>query len=103
MVRDARLCRAPHHEDSQAQGGQSAACPPFRTALGERWWARRFAPLPTLVLARWFILTSFHEEGPSPGGRPGWAADRSDRCPPKPSGLSYVARSRSALHRDPDG
>src|SRR5215203_3893414 len=48
MVRDARLCRAPHHEDSQAQGGQSEACPPFRTALGERWWARRFAPLPTL-------------------------------------------------------
>jgi hypothetical protein len=33
------------------------------------------APLPTLVLARWFILTSFHEEWPSPGGRPGWAAD----------------------------
>jgi hypothetical protein len=37
------------------------------------WWAR-FA-LPTLVLARWFILTSFHEEWPSPGGRSGWAAD----------------------------
>jgi len=39
----------------------------------QEWWAR-FA-LPTLVLARWCILTLFREEWPSPGGRPGWAAD----------------------------
>src|SRR5260370_7220669 len=38
--------------------------------------ARR-APLPTLVLARSITLASFREEWPSPGGHPGWAADRS--------------------------
>src|SRR5258708_5680392 len=67
-------------------------------------WGRGLrARLPTLVLARSIILASCRGEWPSPGGRPGWAADRSDRCPPKPRGLSSVARSRSALHRDPDG
>src|SRR5882672_7826270 len=50
--------------------------------------ARRVAPLPALVLERSIILASFREEWPSLGGRPGWAADRSDRCPPKPQGLS---------------
>src|SRR6266581_1605038 len=50
-------------------------------------WRARFA-LPALVLERSIILASFREEWPSLGGRRGWAADRSDRCPPKPQGLS---------------
>jgi hypothetical protein len=25
-------------------------CPPFASVIAERWWARRFAPLPTLRL-----------------------------------------------------
>jgi hypothetical protein len=29
-----------------------SACPPFRSAVGDRWWARRYAPLPTLHLHR---------------------------------------------------
>ena len=37
-----------------------------------------------LVLARRVRMAPFREEWPSPGGRPSWAADRSDRCPPKP-------------------
>src|SRR5216683_3670379 len=56
--------------------------------------ARR-APLPTLVLARSITLASFREEWPSLGGHPGWAADRSDRCPPKP--LRAVLRSKIAI------
>jgi hypothetical protein len=44
--------------------------------------------LPALVLERSIILASFREEWPSLGGRSDWAADRSDRCPPKPQGLS---------------
>src|SRR5260221_6149260 len=79
-----RPSRRAHHASANQDGGHACA-------------------LPTLVLARSIILASFREEWPSPGGRPGWAADRSDRCPPKPRGLSSVARSRSALHRDPDG
>jgi hypothetical protein len=61
------------------------------------------ASLPTLVLARIARMGSFREEWPGPGGHPDQAADRSDQCPPKPQGLFFVARSRSALHRDPDG
>jgi hypothetical protein len=41
----------------------------------DRWWARRDAPLPTLVLARWINVVTFREEWPSLGGHPGWAAD----------------------------
>jgi len=63
------------------------------TGLRLKWWARftfvRSAivhanALPTLVLARDVTLALFREEWPSPGGHPSWAADRSDRCPPKP-------------------
>jgi PHB de-polymerase C-terminus len=32
------------------QGGQSEACPPSRSSIGDGWRARRFAPLPTLPL-----------------------------------------------------
>src|ERR1700737_5641476 len=51
--------------------------------------------LPTLVLARSITLASFHEEWPSPGGHPGRAEDRLDRCPPKP--LRAVFRSKIAI------
>src|SRR5437588_4484099 len=52
-----------------------------------------------LVLARRSRLGRFREEWPGPGGRPSQAGRSSDRCPPKPSGLCFVAGSRSALHR----
>src|ERR1700737_4694491 len=54
--------------------------------------------LPTLVLARSITLASFHEEWPSPGGHPGRAADRLDRCPPKP--LRAVFRSKIAIGKE---
>ena len=47
-------------------------------------WARRKRAFAHLVLARRITMASFREEWPSLGGHPGWAADRSDRCPPKP-------------------
>jgi len=81
-------------------GWQSAACPPFPMRSAERWWAR-FA-LPTLVLARSVMLASFREERPNPRCRPGWAAD--DRIATHRSfEAPFVARSRSVLHRDPNG
>src|SRR6185312_1113694 len=44
-----------------------SACPPFAASNVDRRWARRNAPLPTLVLARDVRLGSFPEEWPSPG------------------------------------
>ena len=39
-------------------------------------WARRCAPLPTLVLARISMVDTFRKERSDPGGHPGRTADR---------------------------
>jgi hypothetical protein len=66
---------------------------PITAAKCNRWVSRSLSsgahsrdPLapPILVLARSFIVESFREEWPSPGGHPNWAAVRSDRYPSKP-------------------
>src|SRR4051812_17400647 len=67
----------------QSQGGQSEACPPLQARALDGWHGAS-ALLPTFVLAKRIKVALFREEWPSRGGRRGWAADRSDRCPPKP-------------------
>jgi len=46
-----RRCAAPQDEVWQIREGKAAACPPWRSAIGDRWWARRCAPLPTLRIS----------------------------------------------------
>src|SRR6476620_9893562 len=43
-----RSAHAGYHQNIGLVGGQSVACPPFHSLLDDGWWARRYAPLPTL-------------------------------------------------------
>ncbi len=54
-VRDRSAVQGAREEDrvggsdlSAVLESEAEACPPFKTMLDDRWWARRDAPLPTL-------------------------------------------------------
>src|SRR6185295_14534096 len=63
---------------SQCVGGQSEACPPSRSEIGDGWWARRFRSFthPTDLCARLCRNPRFRAIGQPRGNADGGAARR---------------------------